>query len=875
MSSRKPLSKRNNSGSRTSSSPQHATRPSSGKRSGGASSKAAAPRTSSRSPQGAQKRAVKRPADAGSRGALPAAPQQEARHLLPDDVRNDISGVAIAVIAIALFIAVVAPGDALLSTIIRDALLYGFGVGGYLIPAALLAWALSFFVRSGYADVIRTGIGLTLIVIAVLAILALFTPGVTVEQTAPLFAASALIGRGGYMGAGIAWLLVMLVGTVIGTVIMVGLIITGLVVIGLSISGMVARSRSRFQSGLAAEEAHGRGGYQGLGDFSGDGTVAFDANGDVIPGTPPASGRTRVLRGDLSDATRRISDAAGATIVLPGDEGELSGAADGAADPTGKITSILHKGSASTTKRTALPAQTPAVVAITPSGEGVHASDAPTVDGDVPEVEMPFILPDPRLVSTSSPKGRNHKNDRECRDLADRLQETLNDFSLDAKVVGWVHGPSVTQFKVEMPVGVRVSKITGLQDDIALSLAASSVRVFAPIPGTSFVGVEIPNANRDSVTLGDVLGAVKEDDGPLTLALGRDVEGDPILADLAKMPHLLIAGTTGSGKSVAINSMLMSILMRATPSEVRMVLVDPKRVELSVYNGIPHLYVPVVTEPGEAASALAWGVAEMEKRFKRIQKAGTRNIGFYNQMVREGTIEDDDADPMPYLVIVIDELADLMMQCGKEVEQSICRIAQLGRAAGIHLVVATQRPSTNIVTGLIKANITNRIAFKVSSGTDSFVILDQRGAERLLGNGDMLFSKTEWGKPRRIQGCFVKESEIAAVVDHLKQQGEPDYHEEILKMTVGTGYTSTGDGDQEDDPLVWEAADAVVSMGFGSTSGLQRRLKVGYARAGRIMDMLESKGIVGPPDGSKPREVLVDQADLESLHAFEQHDEEM
>jgi S-DNA-T family DNA segregation ATPase FtsK/SpoIIIE len=323
--------------------------------------------------------------------------------------------------------------------------------------------------------------------------------------------------------------------------------------------------------------------------------------------------------------------------------------------------------------------------------------------------------------------------------------------------------------------------------------------------------------------------------------------------------------------------MIMSILMRATPAEVRFIMIDPKRVEFTPYNGIPHLYVPVVTECKEAASALSWAVAEMERRLKVFSKVGARNIGQYNAKCQNGMqIGEEDAEQLPYIVIIIDELADLMMNVGKEVEFSISRLAQLARAAGIHMIVATQRPSTNVVTGLIKANITNRIAFNVASGIDSRVILDTPGAENLIGWGDMLLSKPEYSKPQRLQGCLVTEEEISAVVAHLKEQGEPEYHQEILQTNVislgDTAPDGSGGSSTADDPLIWEAADIVVNSGLGSTSNIQRRLKVGYSRAGRIMDMLEDKGIVGPPNGSKPREVLVDAMELETLKAFEQND---
>ena len=518
-----------------------------------------------------------------------------------------------------------------------------------------------------------------------------------------------------------------------------------------------------------------------------------------------------------------------------------------------------------------------AVEASTPSvgGAGNAPSDAEGEEEDglkLPPLEI--LHANPQSASAAS-------SDKELEQTAESLQSTLLEFGRSARVVGWIAGPTVTTFKLQPGEGERVSKISSLEDDIALSLAAQSVRIFAPIPGTSLVGIEIPNRKRQNVNLGDVLPYVKG--GPLELAIGRDAEGTPVVADLAKMPHLLIAGTTGSGKSVMINSIITTLLMRALPEDVRLIMVDPKRVELAGYNGLPHLYVPVVTEPKQAASALQWAVSEMERRLKVFERLNVRKISTYNEKQAAGEFEHYDNPPqkMPYLVIIIDELSDLMMVAGKDVEASIVRIAQLGRAAGIHLIVATQRPSSNVVTGLIKANITNRIAFNVATGIDSRVIIDQMGAEKLTGLGDMLFSKVDWGKPRRIQGCFVSDDEINEIVEFVKSQSEPDYHEEILSavapasmsMAGGGGIVRTGVAEpQDDDPLIWEAAHIVVESQLGSTSGLQRRLKVGYARAGRIMDMLEEKGVVGPPDGSKPREVLLDE---EGLAALESVDAEM
>ena len=514
-----------------------------------------------------------------------------------------------------------------------------------------------------------------------------------------------------------------------------------------------------------------------------------------------------------------------------------------------------------------------------PVAAGDRGADS-TAAGVEGELEDGLKLPPLEILHANPQSASAASSDKELEQTAESLQSTLLEFGRSARVVGWIAGPTVTTFKLQPGEGERVSKISSLEDDIALSLAAQSVRIFAPIPGTSLVGIEIPNRKRQNVNLGDVLPYVKG--GPLELAIGRDAEGTPVVADLAKMPHLLIAGTTGSGKSVMINSIITTLLMRALPEDVRLIMVDPKRVELAGYNGLPHLYVPVVTEPKQAASALQWAVSEMERRLKVFERLNVRKISTYNEKQAAGEFEHYDNPPqkMPYLVIIIDELSDLMMVAGKDVEASIVRIAQLGRAAGIHLIVATQRPSSNVVTGLIKANITNRIAFNVATGIDSRVIIDQMGAEKLTGLGDMLFSKVDWGKPRRIQGCFVSDDEINEIVEFVKSQSEPDYHEEILSAVApasmsmaGGGIVRTGVAEpQDDDPLIWEAAHIVVESQLGSTSGLQRRLKVGYARAGRIMDMLEEKGVVGPPDGSKPREVLLDE---EGLAALESVDAEM
>jgi S-DNA-T family DNA segregation ATPase FtsK/SpoIIIE len=726
--------------------------------------------------------------------------------LIDDRARHDIIGVVLCVVAVGLFIADVSRSSGMAAEAGAGALKMLLGIGAYLVPVMLLLWGVSFFVRSEIHEG-RTGLGLGLVALAVIAMAGLATPG------ALYFAKASLPTYGGYLGASVAWVLHKTLGDVIGYVLLVGLAIVGLVVTGLSVSSAFEWVRDAFESRAEAREEAAQ----------------------------PAS-RPR----ERAPKTVPLTDPE-ATAVMP--------AAAGNGDAAAPAAARRRKGAAE-------------------NGDPEAArKTVPTPRTVSPRAMEGFVLPALSLLSRTSESAAKHKtSDTELRTTALAIAETLATFDIPARVVAWVAGPTVTLFEVEIAKGIRLSKITALADDLALSLAASTVRILAPIPGKSLIGIEVPNIRRTSVTLGDCLAPAGEG-GPLLLGIGKDVAGAPVLEDLAAMPHLLIGGTTGSGKSVAINSMLMSILMRATPAEVRMILIDPKRVELSLYNGLPHLYVPVVTEPKQAASALAWCVSEMERRLKVLQVAGARNIGLFNAMVQDGKAPEG-AEELPYLVIVIDELADLMMVAAKEVEDSIVRIAQLARAAGIHLVVATQRPEANVVTGIIKANITNRIAFNVASSIDSRVILDQAGAEKLVGLGDMLFGKPAWPKPKRIQGCYVSESEIEAVVSHLKSQAEPDYHEEILHLKISQAGGGGVDSGEDDDPLIWEAADITVVSGLGSTSMLQRRLKVGYARAGRIMDMLEMKGIVGPPDGSKPREVLVDVEELSAIRAFEREEAE-
>jgi S-DNA-T family DNA segregation ATPase FtsK/SpoIIIE len=435
------------------------------------------------------------------------------------------------------------------------------------------------------------------------------------------------------------------------------------------------------------------------------------------------------------------------------------------------------------------------------------------------------------------------------------IQQTLESFGINVTMAEVNVGPTVTQYTFTPPAGVKLNKITGLDTNLALSLAAHPIRIEAPIPGKSAVGVEIPNKSIAMVRLRGVLETAdwKKEEAPLTFALGRDVSGLPMFTDLAKMPHMLIAGATGSGKSGMINSLLTSLLYRSSPNDLKLILVDPKRVELGLYNDIPHLLTPVIVEPEKCISALKWAVAEMERRYKLLAEVGNRNIVEYNKA------HPDEA--MPYIVIIIDEMADLMVLAAADVESLIVRLAQMARAIGIHLVLATQRPSVDVITGIIKANIPARLAFSVASQVDSRTILDQMGAEKLLGKGDMLFMSPEFMKPRRIQGAWVEEKEVKAVTDYLKSVREPQYNEEVLAQKVSIGGKSVGGGGgdmgEPDDDMFDEAAEAVFRAGKASASMLQRRLRIGYARAARLLDLLEERGIIGPADGARPRDVLI------------------
>lgn len=452
------------------------------------------------------------------------------------------------------------------------------------------------------------------------------------------------------------------------------------------------------------------------------------------------------------------------------------------------------------------------------------------------------------------------------RATAEKLRRTLYSFGVNARVENVSVGPAITRYELAPAEGVRVSKISNLADDIALSLEAETIRIEAPIPGKHTVGIEVPNKEKNTVPLRDIIesDAFIDNKSKLALPLGKDVAGETVVSDIAKMPHMLIAGATGSGKSVCINTLITGIIYKAKPSEVKLLMIDPKVVELSVYNGIPHLLIPVVTDPKKAAGALAWAVQEMVKRYSLFAEKKVRDMKGYNELAeKEGNYK------LPQIVIIIDELADLMMVAAKDVEDAICRLAQMARAAGMHLVIATQRPSVDVITGIIKANIPSRIAFAVSSQVDSRTILDGAGAEKLLGKGDMLFYPSGAPKPVRIQGAFISDKEVENIVKFLKKDGETQYDENIIESIESSGAQERGEIDEDDeddtDPLLNEAIELVVETGQASTSFIQRRFKVGYARAGRIIDQMEQRGVISGYQGSKPREVLMSKERWEEL----------
>lgn len=834
-----------------------------------------------------------------------------ARWEVPPEMRRD--GYAFFLLLLAVLVAVVewwqASGPVLgaVHTVVAGT----FGIASMAIPLLAAGWALRMFRRPDHVRAnTRIALGVALILTAIAAI-----ASVTAKLPAPADGIAALARGGGVLGYLAAAPLVALLPPVAVIVVYALVIAFGVLVLTAtpveSIPGRLkdvyqvmvgrsveedeertafglrprrpdpaavqdapteaqptrARRRTRKEKQEAAEaEARDHDGFGYVGDEAFEQGVAGDAD-------EPAAGKAR--GGRKGKASRRATDPEQAAEGAQAENGraktfptaaeeapteDIGQAAPGATRPmpAGGITKKVPASAAATA-----PAEEEPELVPPPLGELPRAGEQLELAGDIV-----YTLPESDYLVEGPPhKTRSEANDQ----VVAALGEVFEQFKVNAEVVGFTRGPTVTRYEVELAPGTKVEKVTALDKNIAYAVASADVRILSPIPGKKAIGIEIPNADRETVVLGDVLrsSVARRNEHPLVMGVGKDVEGGYVVANLSKMPHLLVAGATGAGKSSFVNSMITSILMRSTPEEVRMVLVDPKRVELTIYEGIPHLITPIITNPKKAAEALEWVVREMDARYDDLAAFGFKHIDDFNKAVRAGEVTPPPGSerrlaPYPYLLVVVDELADLMMVAPRDVEASIQRITQLARAAGIHLILATQRPSVDVVTGIIKANVPSRLAFATSSLQDSRVILDTPGAEKLIGQGDALFHPMGKSKAMRVQGAWVNESEIHKVVDHVKNQMKPSYREDV---TVETAKKQIDDDIGDDLEVLLQATELVVTTQFGSTSMLQRKLRVGFAKAGRLMDLLESREIVGPSEGSKARDVLVHPDDLASAMA--------
>ncbi len=761
--------------------------------------------------------------------------------------RRDVWGIVLLLVAVISGLGIYLDAAGPVGRGIDTAARGGLGLVGSLLPVLLLLLgALVFLDRSG------TELGRIITGTAVVTLAVLGGAHLAVDVPAPGDGIDALARGGGVVGWAIAAPLELALSRAGAWAVVVAVLLIGLILVArLDLRVLLSGAWGAIVSGFGALRARTTGPVPAV-DAAGESTLEPEEPDDA----PPVERRAVVdvwLEEDPEDVTTEIPVVED-VHEAPTEVIDVTGALEGpdavetdvevGAEVVGADVSSVEEGPRKARK-------------VMPPGE-----------------ERPYELPPMDLLSSGRALGGDPSRTIAAQSKA--LQETFDQFGINAKVARSSRGPTVTRFEVEIGPGVKVNKVANLGDDIAYALAAPDVRIVAPIPGKSAIGIEVPNTDRDLISLGDVLRSdvARLDEHPLSVALGVDIAGAPAMVDLSKMPHLLVSGSTGSGKSVTLNGMIASVLMRARPDQVRMLLIDPKRVELGVYEGAPHLLAPVVTDPRRAADAVAWCVKEMDQRYELLALLGFRNIDGYNDAYDRGDLADRPGPDgstiapkrMPYVLLVIDELADLMLVAPRDVEDAICRIAQMARAVGIHMVIATQRPSVDVITGLIKANIPSRLALAVASQTDSRTILDAGGAEKLVGRGDMLFLPASQGKPSRMQGCWVTEEEIASVVTFCRTQREPVF-EEAVAATV-SGATSTREGgssrmdDEGDVGLLRRAAEQVVSSGLGSTSMLQRKLRIGFARAGRLMDELEEVGCVGPSEGSKAREVLWDEERL-------------
>ena len=735
-----------------------------------------------------------------------------------------------------------------------------FGALSWLVPLLLLALAWRFLRHPDQNGATgRLAIGITAIVVSILGLWHL-----TQGTPTPSNGAEAMNSAGGTMGWIVTAPVVAALGSIVSGILLVLLGFFGYLVLTKTtiarIRGIVTSGFTRLRGGIFARAREEGEHHREDVDVARDIEIASDVETDQSPGFANPNG---VLRADHSN-TPLVGDEPFISPIPSQDERPaaalMAGVAELDTNSSGNTNSRNDNNSRSDTVVVGSAAQT--------SHNSTEILKVAQKSEQLPLTpRIAYRLPKGDLLKV----GPAHKTATKANDLVvTALTDVMTQFGIDAHVVGFMRGPTVTRYEIELGQSVKVERVTALSKNIAYAVASAEVRILSPIPGKKAIGIEIPNTDRELVALGDVLKSkvAANDQHPMVVALGKDVEGGFVVANLAKMPHILVAGATGAGKSSCINSLITSILMRSTPEEVRMILVDPKRVELTIYEGVPHLITPIITNPKKAADALAWVVKEMDRRYDDLSAFGFRHIDDFNKAVRSGKVKpllgsERKIEAYPYLLIIVDELADLMMVAPRDVEDSIVRITQLARAAGIHLVLATQRPSVDVVTGLIKANVPSRLAFATSSLADSRVILDQSGAEKLVGQGDGLFLPMGENKAMRIQGAFVSEHEIRAIVGHCKDQWDTDYLEDVTSPAASTKEI---DGDIGDDlDILLQAVELVVGTQFGSTSMLQRKLRVGFAKAGRLMDLMESRGVVGPSEGSKARDVLVCVDELPGL----------